>query len=304
MLISASRRTDIPAFFGEWFINRINAGFFCAVNPFNPKQVKRVSLAPEDVDAIVFWTRNVRPFLKYLSRLDELGYNYYFQYTLNDYPREFEPNLPPLDSSIDAFKILSDRIGPQRVLWRYDPIMLSNLTPAAYHLDKIQLIASRLTGYTTRLTISFLDMYRKTEYRLKRLQAEKGIQVYDILSDSSALSELCRGIAKIGREFNLEVVTCGEAIDLTSFGINKGSCIDPQLLRQLFQIKRDLPRDPNQRGECLCAQAVDMGHYNTCKFGCVYCYASYSPKTITRNLKQHDVNSPVLVGTSRCYQRS
>ncbi|HHW18955.1 MAG TPA: DUF1848 domain-containing protein [Firmicutes bacterium] len=182
MIVSASRRTDIPAFFSNWFVERVKAGYFCVRNPFNPGQVKAYSLLPEDVDLIVFWTKNPQPLLPYLDLLDSLGYRYYFQFTLNDYPGILEPRVPPLNQRLDAFRKLSDRAGKERVIWRYDPIVLSSLTPSDYHLERIQNLAEQLTGYTDRLVISFLDFYGKVKRRLKRISQATGIEFYEALA--------------------------------------------------------------------------------------------------------------------------
>lgn len=296
MIISASRRTDIPAWFGAWFSKRIEAGYFCFVNPFNAKQVKCYSLLPEDVDLFVFWTKNPKPFSKQLDNLDAKGYNYYFQFTLNDYPKVFEPKILPVAERIEIFRQLSNRVGKEKVIWRYDPIILSNITPGEYHMEKIYNIARRLQGYTNRLTISFLDFYGKTENRLRKLYQEQGIECVDMTKDINILMKLAQEIKKLGNIFQLEVVTCSEKVELESIGIKHGACIDAKLIAEVFAITKQLPRDKNQRDECQCAQSVDMGAYNTCFYQCTYCYANYSAKTIEKNRGQHYLDSPTLVG--------
>ena len=155
MIISASRRTDIPGFFVDWFMDRIREGYFTSVNPFNRSQHKVVSLKPEDVDCIIFWTKYPAPLLDQLPILDELGYRYYFQFTLNDYPDLFEPKVPPLPLHLDVFRELSEKIGKEKVIWRYDPIILSNLTSSEYHMEKFDYLTEHLTPYTDRVIISF-----------------------------------------------------------------------------------------------------------------------------------------------------
>lgn len=296
MIISASRRTDIPAFFGDWFINRVKEGFFYNVNPMNPKQVKAVSLKPRDVDAIVFWTKNPRPFMKYLRFLDELGYKYYFQFTLNDYPRLFEPHVPSVQQRINAFKELSLLLGKKRVIWRYDPIIISSITPERYHLEKISYLAENLKGYTERLVISFVDYYSKVEKRLELLKKRYDIQFADMVQgEFSNLLDFAAEISKIGKKNELQVFTCAENLALEGIGIRRGSCVDAGLINSLFHCRVAVKKDPNQRPECLCAPSVDMGVYNTCRFQCAYCYANYSAKSIANNLSRHDVYSPVLV---------
>ncbi|ASA26197.1 hypothetical protein B9T62_05895 [Paenibacillus donghaensis] len=297
MIISASRRTDIPAFFGEWFMTRIREGYFYRMNPFNRNQVTEVSLKPEDVDAIVFWTKNPKPFVKYLDELDRRGYRYYFQYTLNDYPSVFEPNVPKLSSRIDSFKQLSERLGPQRVIWRYDPIMVSSITPIEYHLDKIQAISNELKGYSSRLIISFLDFYGKVRNRLKALESEHQLSFTDIADPEYAaeLDQLLVGIRNISIHNQLEVLSCAEKLNLEQYNIGHGACIDSRLLFELFNLETIQGKDKNQRAECLCAGSADMGVYNTCRYNCTYCYAVQSEKAVSNALEHHFIDSPSLI---------
>lgn len=298
LIISASRRTDIPAFYGKWFINRIKDGYFYRVNPFNANQVKGFSLMPEDVDAIVFWTKNPAPFIKHLNTLDEMGYNYYFQYTLNNYPAIFEPYVPPIKDRLDSFKYLGERLGSGRVIWRYDPIIISTAADEDYHLGNIEYIAGNLKGYTERLIISFLDFYEKLKGRLKMLEIKYDMKIIDITEDGcrERLFKLAESIKSIADKYGLEVYTCGEVVDLGEWGIEHGSCIDGGLIKRLFNINRDFAKDRSQRSQCLCAASVDVGVYNTCKFKCSYCYANYNIGMIERNIEKHIITSPSMIG--------
>lgn len=297
MIISASRRTDIPACYPEWFINRIREGFFHSVNPFNPKQVSRRSLRTEDVEVIVFWTKNPEPLLKYLPELDDRGYLYYFQHTLNDYPSWLEPRLPPVDERIERFADLSTAIGLERVIWRYDPIILSTETSVDYHIERMASIAERLRGCTQRLTISFLDFYSKTKGRLRRIEQDRQIRIWDVVDGrhDDDLNRLCSAIRGIGIQNDLEVVTCADKVDFSEFDIRAGSCIDARLIQHLTGSGKSLAKDPGQRDECLCSVSVDMGAYDTCKNGCTYCYANLSEKAVERNADKHSVSNPALV---------
>lgn len=297
MIISASRRTDIPACYPEWFMNRIREGFFHTRNPFNPKQVSSHSLLPRDVDAIVFWTKNPKPLTAHLPELDRRGYRYYFQCTLNDYPSWLEPRLPPVDERIQSFIELSTVLGPERVIWRYDPIILSTETPVDYHIERIGSIAQRISGHTERLTISFLDFYSKIKSRLRKIEQDRQIRLWDIVDGHHGddLDRLCRMIGEIGVQGGLEVVTCAEEVDLSRFGIHAGSCIDARLIGRLTGSDEDLIKDPGQRSACLCAVSVDMGAYNTCRNGCTYCYANLGEEVVARNVRSHSVTSPALV---------
>ncbi|GGG00761.1 DUF1848 domain-containing protein [Paenibacillus aceti] len=297
MIISASRRTDIPAFFGDWFMKRIEAGYFHRVNPFNTKQVSGFSLKPEDVDMIVFWTKNPRPFMRHLATLDAKGYNYYFQFTLNDYPSEFEPNLPTLDSRVEVFQKLSRQIGADRVIWRYDPIIISSLTPVEYHLQRIETLAQRLNSYTHRLVISFMDFYGKTENKIKKQPDLSEITFMDITKPEyeTQLEEMARQLSRIGHANGMEVETCAEAVELAHCGIRHGSCIDGRLISNLLGREIGAHKDKNQRGACLCVESVDVGVYNTCRFNCMYCYAVQSEQAVEKTLLQHDPDSPSLI---------
>ena len=212
MIISASRRTDIPAFYAEWFINRIRAGYCTVPNPFNRKQIAHVSLDPEDVEAIVFWTRHPRPLMAHLAELDRRGYRYYFQYTLMDYPRAIDARTPPLSTSLNIFRSLADRIGPQRMIWRYDPIVFSKLTGARFHQETYERISRLLRGYTHRSVISIVDVYRKASRRLREMN-KRGIDlvVYDG-APSERFARLMRDLARIAQENDMEITSCAEEI--------------------------------------------------------------------------------------------
>lgn len=298
MIISASRRTDIPAFYSEWFMNRIEDGYFFKVNPFNPNQKKGISLSPHKVDVIVFWTKYPGPLMEHLEELDRRGYQYYFQFTLNAYPTFFEPEMPSLKKRINLFQKLSDRIGKEKVIWRYDPIILSNVTKRDYHLEKFQYIANRLSNYTSRVIISFLDIYRKNKGKLNSLKKEKDIQVYDIVEYKykKELISFSKRLREIAYHNYLTIQSCGEVDNVSSQIIPPGKCIDDQLISKVFDIDLVGKTDKNQRDSCLCIKAEDMGVYNTCKFNCTYCYATTSMRAVKNKLSNHSSDSSVLVG--------
>ena len=299
MIVSASRRTDIPAFYAKWFVDRLREGFAVCQNPFNRKQMTPISLRPEDVEAIVFWTKNPHPLLSYLSEIDRMGHRYYFHFTLNCYPRAFEPRVPELAQRIKTFKMLSDEIGAERVIWRYDPIILSSITGIDYHLRVFGKIAKELRSYTARVVISFLDIYGKVRQKLERLRQESGIETFDISGElfETERCELLAGISEIARENGIEAMSCCEEIDVSKFQIQRGACIDRNLIESVFGVKVNAGKDKNQRGNCLCATSADVGAYNTCRFACTYCYANYSEEAVSRNLRLHNPQSPLLCGT-------
>lgn len=275
-IISASRRTDIPAFFSDWFMERVRDGYLHRVNPFNKRQVKRISLAPDDVAAIVFWSKNPAPLIPRLDELDARGYRYYFQFTLNPYGPPLEPHLPNLNERIDTFLKLSERIGSKRVIWRYDPVILGSETPVECHLERMDELATALEGGTVRLVISFLDFYGRAAKRLRLLEQGQGIGFSDIATPEQRgeLERLAGGLQTIAGNHGLSVFTCAEEADLARFDIGHGSCVDGDLIRELWGIERRFRRDRGQRPACRCVESVDVGSYGSCGYGCVYCYAA------------------------------
>ena len=221
MIISASRRTDIPAFYSAWLMNRLRAGYCLVRNPYNPNQVSRVSLAPEDVDVLVFTTRNPRPLLPHLDELDARGYRYLFSWTLTGYPRVLEPGLPDRATLLRTWEELAARIGPARIMWRYDPILLSNITDIAFHERNFRELAEALSGKTERVIISLLDAYGKNKPRLKRLATE-GIVVEEITEVNERIAGLLRNLSATARAHGLDIRSCAEPWDLSDYGILAG----------------------------------------------------------------------------------
>lgn len=299
MIISASRRTDIPAFYSEWFINRIRAGYCCAVNPFNRKQVSYVSLQPPDVDVIVFWTKDAGPLLRYLGELDSRGFRYYFQYTITGYPRVIEPNTPPLEQSVGTFARLSDMLGKRRVIWRYDPIMFSTLTTPSYHRRRFTELADALASHTTRVVISIVDRYRAAARRLARL-AQHGVEEIAAPVGSSDFDATLEDMVACADSHGLRVSSCAEEIDLTRYGVVPGKCVDDELIREVFHVEVSHRKDTSQRKECGCVVSRDIGCYDTCLHGCEYCYATRSNVTSANANRDHHSDSPSMVGWHDC----
>ena len=287
MILSASRRTDIPAFFSEWFFNRLDEGYFLVRNPSFPHKVSRVEVSPEVIDCIVFWTKNPLPML---SRLDRLkGWDYYFQFTLTGYGKDIETHLPDKKKVlIPAFIELSERIGPERVIWRYDPILFNEKYNEEYHIRAFSRIASSLKGYTEKCVISFVDDYNKIRRTLRSLSEAKLSE--DRLIDFAG--RLCR----IAAENGMATATCAEKIDLSSVGIEHNSCIDRSLIERITGGKLMAGKDKAQREQCGCVESIEMGTYNTCSNGCKYCYANFSPESIAANLAGYDPAAPMLCG--------
>jgi hypothetical protein len=290
MIISASRRTDIPAYYSEWFLNRLKEKFVYVRNPMNMRQVSEINITPELVDCIVFWSKNPKSMIdKLQSNSTPLkDYCYYFQFTLNPYEPDVEAGLPPKTEIIDTFKKLSDMIGPHRVIWRYDPILINSKYNTAYHIDKFGKFASALKGYTEKATISFIDFYRKIAENIKLLEVvEISIEEKNVIAQS---------FSEIARNNNLSIDTCAEDIDLSGYGITHARCIDDRLISKITGYGLHIEKDKNQRRECGCVKSIDIGEYNSCSNGCVYCYANYSNGIVEKNAKEHIQSSPLLIG--------
>ncbi len=287
-VISASRRTDIPAFYSEWFMNRIRGGYCHWMNPYT-SQVFKMSLKPEDVIAIAFWTRNAAPMLPHLDELNERGYRYYFMVTVLGYSRPLESHNPGLDTALRTFQELSKRVGPDRVFWRYDPIVISDVTPPEYHLQRFQTIAQRLKGYTNRCIYSFLDMYGKTS---RNLSAINNVNVYTL--EDEARYSLVKQMLDIAYMQDMQLQTCCEEDYQAVPELVRGRCVDIDVLRKLTgDSELGLPDRPTRK-LCGCVASTDIGMYDTCLFGCRYCYATNSRDNARQRHLQHDPQDSIL----------
>ncbi|MCL2025600.1 MAG: DUF1848 domain-containing protein [Leptospirales bacterium] len=287
MIISASRRTDVPAFYSEWFFNRLKEGFVLVRNPINFRQISRVSLSPDVVDGIVFWTKNPIPMLGRLNELKE--YVCYFQFTITPYEKDIEPNIPTKSGILTTFKRLSDIMGADRVIWRYDPIMINAKYSMEYHIQSFKKITEELHDYTRKVIISFLiEDYRAVKSNSKEL-ALLDFQDKQQIELSAALAQIAHG-------HGLLIEACAETIDLQQFGIKHARCIDEKLLEKLSGCRLNINKDKTQRPACGCVTSIDIGMYNTCMNGCKYCYANYNQNTVKGNFAKHSPLSPLISG--------
>ena len=308
VIISASRATDIPAFYADWLVHRLKTGYVKWVNRFNG-QLRYVSFSK--TRAMVFWTKNAEPMMTYLPELDKRGINYYFTYTLNDYEKEkLEPNVPPLQLRIDTFKRLSDTIGKGKVVWRFDPLILTNTITVDALLDKICGIGKQINAHTEKLVISFIDInpYKKVRQNLVTAGFRdcKEFTIED-------MTGIAKGLREINRGWDIEIATCAEATDLSAYGINHNKCIDDGLMIRQFSHDKGLMdfleyvppgegllpfadakgkrtkamKDLGQRKDCGCVPSKDIGQYDTCINGCIYCYANTSPRIAQMNYQKH-----------------
>lgn len=289
MIVSASRRTDIPTYYTEWFLNRLKEEFVLVRNPVNFHQINRINLAPSVVDGIVLWTKNPIPMIQHLSELNK--YNYYFQFTLNAYGKDVEPNVPSKNNIIiPAFQKLSKTIGKERVIWRYDPIFFTKHYTMEYHCKYFRVLASKLSQYTEKCTVSFLDLYANTVRNTQSLKIKQATKEQQL--------EIMQIFSKIAKEYGFYIDTCAETINLEKFGITHAHCIDKERFERLGKYKLSVGKDQNQRTKCGCISSIDIGAYNSCKNGCLYCYANDSCNNIMMNNlpKKHNPASPLLLG--------
>ncbi|TAH63885.1 MAG: DUF1848 domain-containing protein, partial [Anaerolineaceae bacterium] len=267
MIVSVSRRTDIPAFYSEWFMDKLEQGFLYVINPFNRKQVSKIVLNLDTVDCFVFWTKDAAPLVDKLHILDRRGFKYYFQFTITPYDRDIEPGIRDKKEVLRTFIQLSQMIGKEKVVWRYDPILLSNKYDKEYHYRMFEDYCNLLHNATEKCVISFLDMYTKTKKNTKEL----GL----IVINTEDMVEIARKFSEIADRYGLYIETCSENIDLASLNVHKGKCIDDKLVERILGYPINIKKDDTQRETCGCVKSLDIGHYNTCSHFCAYCYANF-----------------------------
>lgn len=288
MILSVSRRTDIPNYYSDWFYECIKQGFVCVRNPMNPRQVSRILLSPELVDCIVFWTKNPEPMLERLPELQ--GYQYYVQFTLTGYGKDIERNVPnKKEKMIPVFQRLSEQIGKERVVWRYDPILFTKKYSKEYHIKAFSQIAAALSGYTKRCVISLVDTYAKNRKGMEQIGA------YEL--PEAEWRAMAADLAEIVQRNGMNIATCAEQMDLSDCGIGHSSCIDKNLIEEIIGCPIQAKKDANQRSECGCVESIDVGTYHTCRNGCLYCYANQSDVRVEKNAALYNIHSPILCGS-------
>ena len=295
VIVSATWKSDIPAWHGDWFMERLRRGHMLSTY----RGRKYVSF--DKTRIIVFWTKNPAPMFKHLDELDQMGIGYYFLYTLTDYDRDgLEPNLPPLADRIDAFKKLSNRIGKGKVLWRFDPLVLTDTIELDRLTRKAVNLIERLAGYTDKMVISFLDPFDRKKVERQLIRA--GIRAKQFSSQD--MEFISRTISSYAERAGIEIAACAEAMDLSSFGITRNKCIDDGYLRRVFGHDRALMsfldivggvKNQGQRKLCGCIPSFDIGTYNTCNNGCVYCYANNSQNAVTNNFNRLSLSGETLL---------
>lgn len=285
MIINASGRTDISAFYSKWFINRIKEGFVDVRNPFYPKQVSRILLEKENIDAIVFCTKNPIPMMRYLKDLE--NYNLLFQITITPYTNDIEPNVVSKKLLIEKVKELAAIIGKDKIYLRYDPILLSNKYTIDYHIKMFDKLLDLLDESVSRVIISFVDMKKNTISNMHSMQLE------ELTTDK--IDVIGRHFGEIAAKHNVQIQTCAENYDLSKYGFINDSCISNIAINKLTGFNKKYSKNKNRK-YCNCIETVDIGAYNCCSHFCKYCYANYDEKRVLNNIRAHDDNSSLLIG--------
>jgi hypothetical protein len=288
-IISVSRRTDVPAYYGDWFMRRIREGFVGVVAPYGGKRYL-VPLTPEDVDCFVFWSKDFTPFVPHLDTLDRLGYRFYFNYTLTDLPTIFETNVDKA-AALKTLQYLGERYSPRHINWRFDPIILSSSTDETFHLEAFERLAATLTGRVERCYFSFVTEYEKVKRNLLPLLTERGIRLLPLHPEEKVA--LADRLAAIAERYGVRLYSCcGDS--LLSSWIHKAHCIDGGIIQQLFFPQGFEYQEKPTRKECGCTESIDIGAYDTCPHGCLYCYASANKGVASEAFRRHDPDSAFL----------
>lgn len=284
MIINTGQRTDIPAFYSEWFSNRLKEGFVCVRNPYNPEQVSRYRLSPDVVDVIGFCTKNPSPMFKYMNLLKEYG-QYWFV-TITPYGRDIEPNVPDKHKLIEDFKSLSQMVGKNSMGWRYDPIFISDRYTEEYHIHAFEQIAASLEGCTETVVISFIDLFPKVRRNFPEAREVTREQMI----------RLGKEMIKTASLHGMTVKPCAEGDELSKYGADCGGCMRISDYEKAIGKRLDAPKKKGARAACACYLTCDIGAYNTCRHLCKYCYANADPKIVITQSKLHDPKSPFLIG--------
>ena len=286
MIIQTGMRTDIPAFYSKWFLNRIKEGYVCVRNPYNPKQVTKYSLSPEVVDLIAFCTKNPLPMLPFLDELKPYG-QYWFV-TITPYGREIEPNVPDKETVMEGFKKLSDVVGVDSIGWRYDPIFIDKKHSVEWHIFEFEKMAEILAGYTKTCVISFIDIYKKVERNFPEAKL--------VWAEDRAM--IGKAFVKIASKYGMVLKPCAEGEELAKYGADCSGCMTFHTFETALHNRLEVPkRKKNQRnGECACLLGTDIGAYDTCGHLCKYCYANVNPVLVKENMRKHNPDSPFLIG--------
>lgn len=284
MILNTGSRTDIPAYYSDWFFNRIAAGYVYVRNPYYPSQITKYLLSPEVIDIMVFCTKNPTPMLERLSLLS--GYDTFWFVTITPYGQDIEPHVPPAGQIIHSFKQLSAAVHSSRISWRYDPVFITDRYSVDYHIEEFARMAKSLSGYTSQCVVSFIDLYEKTKRNFHGVHS---------VTDSEQ-EILISAFSEIAKENNLQIHLCCENAAFVRENVDADGCMSQAVLEKALGCKLNVPRKKAARSECSCLLGADIGAYNTCGHGCLYCYANYDRQTVEKNMRLHNPSSPLLIG--------
>lgn len=284
MILNTGSRTDIPAFYSDWFYNRIQEGYCLVRNPYYPEQVTKYVLSPQVIDAIVFCTKNPQPMLDRLSLLSQ--YCTFWLVTITPYEQDIEPCVPRWSKVIDNFRYLSRQVGVERMSWRYDPIFISQKYSVSYHIERFEQMAEDLQGYTRQCVVSFIDLYEKTKRNFPQARSVTAAQQ----------EQLIEAFSKIAAAKGMQIHLCCEDRALTRANVDADGCLSQTVLERAIGSALHVPKKKMARDACSCLLGADIGMYNTCGHGCLYCYANYDNESVRVNRKLHDPASPLLIG--------
>lgn len=291
MILNTGSRTDIPAYYSEWFYNRVRAGFVLVRNPYYPSQVTKYLLNPEVVDMIVFCTKNPQPMLNDTASFVTLlsTFDTFWFVTITPYETDIEPFVPPREQAIDSFRKISDLAGKQRTSWRYDPIFITEKYSAAYHIEQFSAMAQILSKYTSQCVVSFIDLYEKTKKNFRGIRSVT----------HEEQEQLIAAFSETARAYGLQIHLCCENRALVRENVDADGCMSKAVLEKALGCNLKVPQKKMARAECACLLGADIGAYNTCGHGCLYCYANYDRATVISNRRNHDPLSPFLIGNQR-----
>ena len=285
MIINVGGRTDIVNYYTPWLLGRLAEGYAYSRNPFARENVYKLSLKPEDVDCLLFCSKNYQPILKHIGDIDE-KYNILCNYTITAYGKDIEPKVPSINQSIKTLKQLSDIVGSNKILWRYDPILLTEKYPVEKHLETFEYMAEKISPFVYRCIFSFVDMYKKVEENMP--------EIIPLAEEDKV--KLLKGIGEISERYNLYTQSCATNESYEKYGIHAAGCTTCEILEQAHNVVYKNVKGTGIRENCHCIPSRDIGAYNSCLSECKYCYANRKPEIPKNVIKLHDEKSPLLLG--------
>lgn len=284
MILNTGSRTDIPAYYSDWFYNRIQAGYVLVRNPYYPTQITKYLLNPEVIDIIVFCTKNPLPMIDRLSLLAD--FDTFWFVTITAYEQDIEPYVPPKEQVINSFCRLASLVGSKRMSWRYDPVFITDQYSIEYHIEQFGRMAEALSGYTDQCVVSFIDLYEKTKRNFRGIRSVTALEQ----------ERLIAGFSQIAKANGMQIHLCCENAGLVRENVDADGCMSKAVLEKALGCRLNVPKKRLARSECSCLLGADIGAYNTCGHGCLYCYANYDRETVVKNRKLHNAASPLLIG--------